>query len=86
MSYDFMSDVFGILIKKIIFTIKRENIMQLLTCHLPEAFLAGIDKMINAGVFPNRSEAIRCAIRDLIKNELTGWLQPTEQKTANFIL
>ncbi|MHA1275248.1 MAG: CopG family transcriptional regulator [Promethearchaeota archaeon] len=37
--------------------------MKLITCHLPEAYIQGIEE-------PNRSEVIRVAIRDLLKNEL----------------
>ncbi|TFG19634.1 MAG: ribbon-helix-helix protein, CopG family [Promethearchaeota archaeon] len=45
--------------------------MKLITCHLPEAYLAGIEELVNLNVYPNRSEVIRVAIRDLLKSELT---------------
>ncbi|MHA1150518.1 MAG: ribbon-helix-helix domain-containing protein [Promethearchaeota archaeon] len=45
--------------------------MKLITCHLPEAYLRGIEELVNLEMYPNRSEVIRVAIRDLLKNELT---------------
>jgi Arc/MetJ-type ribon-helix-helix transcriptional regulator len=45
--------------------------MKLITCHLPEAYLSGIEELVNLNVYPNRSEVIRVAIRDLLKAELT---------------
>ncbi len=44
--------------------------MQLITVHVPVAYLDGIDQLITSGSYPNRSEAIRVAIRDLLKEEL----------------
>jgi len=37
---------------------------------LPEAYDEAIEVLIDKGVYPNRSEAIRMAVRDLLKNEL----------------
>lgn len=45
--------------------------MKLITCHLPEAYLKGIEELVNQNMYPNRSEVIRVAIRDLLKGELT---------------
>lgn len=45
--------------------------MKLITCHLPEAYLSGIEELVNMNMYPNRSEVIRVAIRDLLKEELT---------------
>ncbi|HPR41639.1 MAG TPA: type II toxin-antitoxin system ParD family antitoxin [Candidatus Methanofastidiosa archaeon] len=47
--------------------------MQLLSIQVPEAYITGIDILILSGYFPNRSEAIRCAVRDLIDKELGGF-------------
>ncbi|MGQ4872832.1 MAG: ribbon-helix-helix domain-containing protein [Promethearchaeota archaeon] len=44
--------------------------MKLITCHLPEAYIQGIEELVNMNMYPNRSEVIRVAIRDLLKNEL----------------
>ncbi len=46
------------------------NTVKLITCHLPTAYIEGIEKLVEDEIYPNRSEAIRVAIRDLLKNEL----------------
>ncbi|MHC1598886.1 MAG: ribbon-helix-helix domain-containing protein [Candidatus Methanofastidiosia archaeon] len=46
--------------------------MQLVSIQIPEAYIAGIDILVVYGYFPNRSEAIRSAIRDLLEKELGG--------------
>jgi len=47
--------------------------MQLLSIQVPEAYITGIDILILSGYFPNRSEAIRSAVKDMIVNELGGF-------------
>jgi antitoxin ParD1/3/4 len=54
--------------------------LKLVTIHLPEAFLEGIEELVKSRIYPNRSEAIRIAVRDLLKNEL--WERPTSVATA----
>ncbi|MHA1745471.1 MAG: ribbon-helix-helix domain-containing protein [Promethearchaeota archaeon] len=49
--------------------------MRLITVHLPEAYLAGIDKLVTGDAYPNRSEAIRVAVRDLLKSELGSFIR-----------
>ncbi len=44
--------------------------MRLIAVHLPEKLLADIQLLVAKGHYPNRSEAIRIAIRDLLKQEL----------------
>jgi antitoxin ParD1/3/4 len=39
---------------------------------MPESYVDGVDKLIEAGMYPNRSEVIRIAIRDLLVEELWG--------------
>ncbi len=46
--------------------------MRLVTIHLPEAYLEGLERLVEKRLYPNRSEAIRVAIRDLLKRELWG--------------
>jgi Arc/MetJ-type ribon-helix-helix transcriptional regulator len=43
--------------------------MKVVTVHLPEAYLEAIDELVRRKMYPNRAEAIRMAVRDLIKNE-----------------
>ena len=52
--------------------------MKLITVHVPEAYLSAIDQLISANAYPNRSEAIRVAIRDLLKTELGGFVKNKE--------
>lgn len=51
--------------------------MKLVTVNLPEAYVNGIERLILEKLYPNRSEAIRIAVRDLLKKEL--WSQVTPQ-------
>jgi len=43
--------------------------MKLISVNLPESYLKVLEILVVDGKFPNRSEAIRVAIRDLIKTE-----------------
>ncbi len=43
--------------------------MKIVTVFLPEEYLGILEKLVEQGRFPNRSEAIRVAVRDLIKVE-----------------
>jgi antitoxin ParD1/3/4 len=53
--------------------------MHLITVHLPEAYLAGLDDLVNERIYPNRSEAIRVAVRDMLKTELSMFLKQPEK-------
>lgn len=44
--------------------------MKTITLHLPPLFVKQLDRLVRDGVYPNRSEAIRVAIRDLLKEEV----------------
>ena len=44
--------------------------MELISFKLPAAYLVSIDELVRMGRYANRSEAIRIAIRDLLKSEL----------------
>ena len=43
--------------------------MILISVNLPEAYLLALENMVTHGFFPNRAEAIRAAVRDMIKDE-----------------
>ncbi|UCC18873.1 MAG: type II toxin-antitoxin system ParD family antitoxin [Promethearchaeota archaeon] len=45
------------------------SVMKLISVNLPESYLKVLEILVVDGKFPNRSEAIRVAIRDLIKTE-----------------
>ena len=44
--------------------------MKLVSVKFPEAQLDGLEKLVDLGLYPSRSAAIRVAIRDLLKKEL----------------
>lgn len=48
--------------------------MKLITLYVPEPYLKTLDQLIAAGIYPNRAEAIRTAIRDLLVDE-TDWFR-----------
>ena len=50
---------------------------------MPESYVEGVDKLINEGMYPNRSEVIRIAIRDLLVDEL--WGQNTRTSTLPLV-
>ena len=56
--------------------------MKLVTVHLPEVYLAVLDNLVRQGQYSSRSEAIRTAIRDMIKDELSQFdAQQLKKKT-----
>ncbi len=42
----------------------------MIAVHLPEKIVEDIERLVQNGRYPNRSETIRIAIRDLLKREL----------------
>jgi Arc/MetJ-type ribon-helix-helix transcriptional regulator len=44
--------------------------MKLVSIYLPEVYLKALDRLVELKLYPNRAEAIRFAIRDLILKEL----------------
>jgi Arc/MetJ-type ribon-helix-helix transcriptional regulator len=54
--------------------------VKLITCHLPEAYLSGIEELVSLNVYPNRSEVIRVAVRDLLKEELNSLIRMKKEQ------
>lgn len=50
--------------------------VRIVTVKLPDVYLEGIDELVKLGRYSCRSEVIRTAIRDLLKNEL--WFSDEE--------
>ena len=48
----------------------RERNMKLITLYLPETYIKLLDRLVDERFYPNRAEAIRVAIRDLINEEV----------------
>jgi len=44
--------------------------VKLITLYLPEPYIKALDQLVNERFYPNRAEAIRVAIRDLITEEV----------------
>ncbi|MGY5852004.1 MAG: ribbon-helix-helix domain-containing protein [Candidatus Thorarchaeota archaeon] len=44
--------------------------MRLIAVHLPERYVEDLQRLVEGNLYPNRSEVIRIAIRDLLKREL----------------
>lgn len=44
--------------------------MKLITLYLPETYIKALDQLVAERFYPNRAEAIRFAIRDLINSEV----------------
>ncbi len=44
--------------------------MKLVTVKLPEKLISDIDQLVKAGIYHSRSDAIRSAVRDLLRREL----------------
>ena len=46
--------------------------MRLITLYLPEPYIRALDQLVNEKYYPNRAEAIRVAVRDLLSVEAWG--------------
>jgi antitoxin ParD1/3/4 len=46
--------------------------MKLITLHLPEVYIKALDDLVDRKFYPNRAEAIRTAVRDLLSVEAWG--------------
>ncbi len=60
---------------------RHKKRMKLITLHLPEPYIKALDSLVNEQYYPNRAEAIRIAIRDMLSVEVWGRKQNGWQKT-----
>ena len=44
--------------------------MRIITVKMPDIYVEGLDELVRAGRYSSRSEAIRVAVRELLKREL----------------
>ncbi|HMF34633.1 MAG TPA: ribbon-helix-helix domain-containing protein [Candidatus Lokiarchaeia archaeon] len=56
--------------------------MKVITCFFPESYVDILEKLVADGHFPNRSEAIRVAVRDLIKVEYEISLRTADESES----
>ena len=59
------------------YTKKTHTVMKLMTVHLPLLYIEGLEQLVEIGRYPNKSEAIRVAVRDLLAREL--WSRRKEE-------
>ncbi|MFX1295020.1 MAG: ribbon-helix-helix domain-containing protein [Promethearchaeota archaeon] len=62
--------------------------MKTISVNVPEAFVQYLEQLVKKGLYTNRSEAIRVAIRDLIKRELYNdefSFTPLKEKNEKYI-
>lgn len=50
--------------------LEEGNSMKMITLYLPEPYIEALNQLVNEKFYPNRAEAIRVAIRDLINDEV----------------
>ena len=48
---------------------KKRKKMILVTVHLPSTYIEGLERLVDMGRYPNKSEAIRVAVRELLARE-----------------
>lgn len=58
----------------------HSNSMVLTNVYLPLPYLDGLEDLVTARLYPNRSEAIRMAIKDLLEDE-NALVYPKHKKT-----
>jgi antitoxin ParD1/3/4 len=50
--------------------LEEGNLMKMITLYLPEPYIEALNQLVSEKFYPNRAEAIRVAIRDLISDEV----------------
>lgn len=59
--------------------------MKIISVQLPQGLIKAMDQLVRQGVYPNRSEIIRTAIRELLKKELYQF-ESEERSTPEYIM
>ncbi|WP_099212140.1 ribbon-helix-helix domain-containing protein [Thermococcus henrietii] len=59
--------------------------MRIISVQLPQGLINAMDQLVKKGVYPNRSEIIREAIRELLKKELYR-LEAENRSTPDYII
>jgi antitoxin ParD1/3/4 len=63
-------DIHEYILEEAVCILPRNNQMKLITLYLPETYIKALDQLVDECFYPNRAEAIRVAIRDLISAEV----------------
>ncbi len=54
--------------------------MERVTLRIPRQQIEEVERMVDTGEYPNRSEAIRSAVRDMLSEAETGQERPSEKR------
>ena len=57
----------------------NEN-MERVTLRIPKQQIEEVEQMVETGEYPNRSEAIRSAVREMLAEQETGQERPSEKR------
>ncbi|MEM2145240.1 MAG: type II toxin-antitoxin system ParD family antitoxin [Candidatus Jordarchaeaceae archaeon] len=58
----------------------KKSTMKLISIKLPNAYIEGLNELVEMGIYPSRSEAIRVAVRDMLKKELWNRQEAIKKK------
>lgn len=59
--------------------------MRLITLYMPEPWLQALSSLVAAKVYPNRAEAIRIAVRDLLIVEAWKYPEDLPEKSGHLL-
>ena len=54
--------------------------MERVTLRIPKQQIEEVEQMVETGEYPNRSEAIRSAVREMLSEQDTGKERPSEKR------
>ena len=54
--------------------------MERVTLRIPKQQIEEVERMVETGEYPNRSEAIRSAVREMLAEQDTGKRRPSERR------
>ncbi|WP_336326249.1 ribbon-helix-helix domain-containing protein [Halovenus sp. HT40] len=54
--------------------------MERVTLRIPKEQIEEVEQMVDTGEYPNRSEAIRSAVREMLADQETGKERPSEKR------
>jgi Arc/MetJ-type ribon-helix-helix transcriptional regulator len=54
--------------------------MERVTLRIPKQQIEEVEQMVDTGEYPNRSEAIRSAVREMLAEQETGKERPSEKR------
>jgi antitoxin ParD1/3/4 len=57
----------------------RDIMMQRITLRLPEQQISMLQQLVDSGEYPNVSEAVRAAVRDLVEKRASRVLKESDQ-------